>query len=206
MRVPPEITYRGIEKTDAIERLIHEKAAKLDEVHDGVVSCRIALEKRQESQRSGSPYRVRIVTRVPPGHELVVRRENSEGDMHDRLQTTVADAFNALRKQLIKLKEKQQGDVKSHPEQETVGYVVRLFREEGYGFLRTPEGEELYFHRNSVLNDDFDRVEIGSGVRYFPRAGEKGPQASTVQIVDKPGVRASRIPEAHLEPPEGWKP
>ncbi len=206
MRVPPEITYRGIEKTDAIERLILEKAAKLDEIHDSVISCRIALEKTQEFQRTGSPYRVRIVTRVPPGHELVVRRENSEGEMHDRLQTTINDAFNALRKQLIKLKEKQQGDVKTHPMQELVGYVVRLFPEEGFGFIRTSEGQELYFHRNSVLRDDFERLKIGSGVRYFPSAGEKGPQASTVQIVDKPGVRAARTPDTNVEQPEGWKP
>ena len=57
--------------------------------------------------------------------------------------------------------------------------------------LRVPPGRELYFHRNSVLNDDFDRLEIGTGVRFVPGAGDEGPKATTVQIVDKPGANGS---------------
>jgi cold shock CspA family protein/ribosome-associated translation inhibitor RaiA len=207
MEIPPEITFRDVDKTDADEQLILEKNAKLDEIYDGIVSCRVAVEKMQEHQRSGSPYRIRIALRVPPGHELVVRRESGEGKMHERLETVVTDAFDAVRRQLIKLKDKQQGDVKSHPKQEQlVGHVVRLFTDQGYGFIRTTEGGELYFHRNSVLHDDFERLEIGTGVRYFPREGEEGPQASTVQIVDKPGVRTGRTADSEAEPPQGWKP
>ena len=206
MEVPPEITFRGIEKNEAIEELVLEKVAKLDEIYEGIVSCRIALEKVQEFQRSGNPYRVRIVARVPPGHERVVRQEPGKSDMHDPLEIVVNEAFNALRRQLIKVKEKQQGDVKVHPKQELIGYVVRLFPERGYGFIKTLEGRELYFHRNSVLKDDFERLEIGTGVRYFPEDGKEGPQASTIQIVDKPGVQAARTPDSNLELPEDWKP
>jgi cold shock CspA family protein/ribosome-associated translation inhibitor RaiA len=206
MEVPPEVTFRGIDKDDSIEQLVLEKAAKLDDIHEKIISCRVAVEKVQEHQRSGNPYRVRIVTRVPPGHELVVRQEPGKSDMHEPLQTIVNNAFNALRRQLLKLKEKQQGDVKSHPTQDLIGYVVRLFPEKGYGFIKTAEGRELYFHENSVLQKDFERLEIGTGVRYFPQDGEKGPQASTVQIVDKPGVRAAKTPDRHVEMPEDWKP
>ncbi len=46
----------------------------------------------------------------------------------------------------------------------------------------------LYFHKNSVLGDEFERLEPGTGVRYVEEQGEKGPQASTIQIMDKPGV------------------
>jgi cold shock CspA family protein/ribosome-associated translation inhibitor RaiA len=206
MEIPPEITFRGINKDDAIEQLVLEKAAKLDDIYEGIISCRVALEKVQEHQRSGNPYRVRIVTRVPPGKELVVKQEPTKGEMHEPLQVVVNNAFNTLRRQLVKLKDKQHGDVKSHPTQELVGYVVRLFRDQGYGFIKTNEGRELYFHQNSVLNKDFDRLEIGTGVRYFPEEGEKGPQASTIQIVDKPGVRASKTLNSNLELPEDWKP
>jgi len=65
--------------------------------------------------------------------------------------------------------------------------IHQLFPEEGYGFLRTVDTQdEIYFHRNSVLHDDFDRLAIGLGVRYAAELGEKGPQATSVQIVDKP--------------------
>jgi cold shock CspA family protein len=71
------------------------------------------------------------------------------------------------------------------------GLVVRLFMDQGYGFLRSADEEEIYFHRNSVLHDDFPRLTVGTEVRYEPSVGEMGPQASTVQIVNKPGKRES---------------
>ncbi len=81
--------------------------------------------------------------------------------------------------------------------------VVRLFREEGYGFLRALDGREIYFHRNAVLNDDFDRLVVGAGVRFDEGLGEEGPQASTVQIVDKPGGHVSGVGDGVVEPPPG---
>ena len=72
-----------------------------------------------------------------------------------------------------------------------IAFVIRLFPYEDHGFIRTREGRELYFHRNSVLNDEFDKLGIGTGVCFVAEAGGKGPQASTVQIVDKPRVRAA---------------
>ncbi|MFO7687627.1 MAG: HPF/RaiA family ribosome-associated protein, partial [Desulfobacterales bacterium] len=206
MEVPPEITFRGLEKSPEIETHILKKAAKLDEIHPGIISCRVAVESEQEHQRSGSPYRVRVIVRIPPNKELVGRREPGAGKIDDRLQTAVTEAFNAVQRQLVKTKEMQQGKVKSAPAQELIGHVVRLFREEGYGFIRSVDGREIYFHKNAVLQNDFERLEIGTGVRYFPSEGEEGPQASTVQIVDKPGSRASKVGDPQVEPPEGWGP
>jgi cold shock CspA family protein len=205
MKVPLEISFRGVAKTEDMESLIREKAAKLEEVCSYLSSCSIALESPQEHQEAGNPFRVRISMRVPPGHELVVKRESSRGDMHDELPTVVRDAFQAARRQLQELTERQRDEVKTHPEQEAAAVVVRLFREEGYGFLKTIDGRELYFHRNSVLHDDFDRLEIGTGVSFMEEAGEKGPQASSVQIVDKPGAHVPEQEESEVEPPAGWK-
>jgi cold shock CspA family protein len=65
------------------------------------------------------------------------------------------------------------------------GIVEKLF-EEGYGFLRElGDDRQVYFHRNSVQHDDFERLAIGTEVRFTPREGDDGPQASSVQIVDK---------------------
>lgn len=199
-----EVSFRDVEKNEFIEKLIREKANKLEQVCNELISCRVAVEKPQEHQRTGNPFRVRIDMTVP-GKEFVATRESSKGEMHSVLSRIVRDAFDAARRQLREYKKKQQGKVKVHPEQETVALVVKLFRDKGYGFLKTPEGVELYFHRHSILHDDFDRLEIGTAVRYVMEAGEKGPQASTVQIVDKPGARLSKIKEAEVEPPLGWE-
>jgi cold shock CspA family protein/ribosome-associated translation inhibitor RaiA len=206
MEVPPEITFRGLDKTDEIEAHIRGRADKLDDIHPGIISCRVAVEKDQEHQRSGSPFRVRVVVRIPPGKELVVRRETGKGEIGERLQAVITEVFDAVQRQLVKTKDKLQGKVKSSPEQEVNGHVVRLFRGEGYGFIRSVDGQEVYFHRNAVLHDGFERIEIGTGVRFVAAQGEEGPQASTVQIADKPGRRAAAVDDPQVDLPDGWKP
>jgi cold shock CspA family protein len=61
---------------------------------------------------------------------------------------------------------------------------VRLFPEDGFGFLEAPDGREVYFHRNSVL-EGFETLEVGSEVRFAEEQGIEGPQASTVSLVGK---------------------
>lgn len=186
MQVPLEISYRGVEKTDALDDLIRTKADKLNQFCDYIVSCRIAIEQPQKHQQTGNPYRVRIDMRVPPGKELVVTRDSTGGDMHVGVDTVIRDAFDAAYRQLTKLTAIQDGEVKAHADSEAQAFIVRIFPEEGYGFIKANDGREFYFHRNSVLNDEFDGLQIGTGVRFVEEMGEKGPQASTVQVTDKP--------------------
>ncbi len=186
MNLPLEITFRDVPKTPEMEDLIREKVDKLEEIFDHISSCRVAIETRQHAQNKGRPYRIRIDITVPPGHEIVVVREPSKGDMHSDLAAEIRDAFLAARRRLTDLKEKQRGDVKAHPEQEARAIVDRLFPGQGTGFLRTLDGRDIFFHRNSVLHDEYDRLDVGTGVWFLEEPGEKGPQASTVRIVDHP--------------------
>ena len=192
MTVPLELTFRNVTKTEALEDLINQKVEKLEQVCDYMTSCRVVVEQPQKHQQTGSPYRIRIAINVPPGHEVVVRREASEGDIHDPLPQIIRDAFDTARRKLKRLVEKQRADVKVQTDQENQAIVTKVFRDEGYGFLRGVDGKEVYFHRNSVINNDFDRIDVGTGVRYVNAIGEKGPQATTVQIVDKPGARINK--------------
>jgi cold shock CspA family protein len=187
-----EITFRGVTRTDSLEKLIYDEASSLEKVCDYMISGSIAVEKPHRHPRSGNPYRVRIGIRIPHNPELVVTRESGEGEMHDSLAKVLRSAFKSMRRQLKKLVEKQRYETKIHPDQQAAAVVQKLFPIEGYGFLKTIEGREIYFHKNSVLHGDFERLEIGTGVRYVEEAGREGPQASTVQIEDKPGSRMIR--------------
>jgi len=51
--------------------------------------------------------------------------------------------------------------------------------------IATPDGRELYFHRNSLVADDYDQLQLGAQVPFSEEMGEEGPQASSVQIVGK---------------------
>lgn len=113
MRVPIEITYRNVLKSDAIEKLIYEKADKLNDFHDNIVSCRISIDQHQESKSSGNRYHVHIGVRVPPGKELVVRQKSAEEGSNESIRTVITEAFKTISRQLKKLKQKQRGMVKT---------------------------------------------------------------------------------------------
>jgi cold shock CspA family protein len=81
------------------------------------------------------------------------------------------------------------GAVKQHDGPPTAT-VARLDPSGEYGFLETGDGREIYFHCNSVLDAGFSRLTVGSRVSFIEAAGEKGPQASTVKLLGKHGLRA----------------
>ncbi|HXV83987.1 MAG TPA: HPF/RaiA family ribosome-associated protein [Candidatus Binatia bacterium] len=185
MQIPLELTFRNVRKDPQIEALIQRQVAKLETICPHMVSCRVSVEKPQEHQRSGNPFRVRIKLTVPPEHELTAVRNAGEGDLHEPLPAVVRRAFQAARQQLKKLVAKQQQRVKIHSDQQVGGFIARLFPDQGYGFIENLEGREIYFHRNSLTGNEFDALEVGTGVRWTEQEGEKGPQASSVHIVDQ---------------------
>lgn len=54
-----------------------------------------------------------------------------------------------------------------------------------YGIIETPDSRQIYFHRNSLLNVNFDDLNIGDSVHFTEHMGEKGPQASSVHLEGK---------------------
>jgi cold shock CspA family protein len=205
MQVPLEISFRDVEKTAGLESMIRRQAEKLERVAGRIVSCRIAVEKAQYHFTTGTPYRVRLDLRVPPGHELVIRREPGEGGPRDDLLKILLQVFGSARRRLQGLHQRQRGRTKTHAVvQENLGYVVRLFPRSGYGFLRSRDGREIYFHRHSLINEDFDRLDVGAAVRFVEENGRDGPQASTVQVVEPPMVRSKDVPKTLVPRPMGW--
>ncbi|PSN17539.1 DNA-binding protein [filamentous cyanobacterium CCP5] len=207
MQVPLDIMYRDVEKTDALETLIRSKVDKLEEVCDHIIGCHVAVGKAHENPDHGSPYLVRVDVTVPPGHEITTTKNPAESVQYVPLETVIRDAFEATRRQLVELVDRQQDQVKSHPEQSVAGIVIKLMPQNNYGFLKTVDGREVYFHRNSVLQNDYDRLTVGTGVQFFLSEGINGPQASTVRIISKPGVRSEKAEDqaAPVEPPAGWQ-
>lgn len=189
MDVPLEISCPDFEMTDTIRTLVHDLSGELERLCDHITSCRVTIEMPQKHQEAGNPLEVRVETHIPPRHHLVVKRHTGEMEMHADLVTVLNDAFAAMERQVKKIDDIQRGEVKSHPQQEANAFVTKLLPEQECGFLESTGGQEVYFHRHSVVNDEYDRLSVGTGVHYVEASGTNGPQASTVKIVNKPGVR-----------------
>ncbi len=134
---------------------------------------RLALKDEEE------PEETQLIGRSP-----VPRR----GIREEPLPALIRRSFDSARRELEKVVDRQRGEVKAHPQQQTQAVVEKIFREQKYGFLRTLDGQQVYFHKNSVLHKHWERLTVGTAVRYTPEMGDKGLQASTVEPVDKPGA------------------
>ncbi len=183
MQQPLQITYRDFPRSDALDADIRDKAAKLEQFYDRIMACRVVVEAPHSHHHKGNLFHIRIDLTVP-GSELVVKRAPKEHHAHEDPYVAVRDAFDAARRQLQDYARKQRGKVKSH-ETPSHGKVSEIIPMQDFGRIQGSNGKDIYFHRNSVIEGDFDSLKIGDEVWFSEEAGEDGLQASTVHIVGK---------------------
>ncbi|HYL22408.1 MAG TPA: HPF/RaiA family ribosome-associated protein [Gemmatimonadales bacterium] len=171
--LPIQISLRNLTLSPEVEADIRERAAGLRLYDDRILGCRVTVEVPNRRHREGSLHHVRIDLTIPGG-ELVVRRRP-----HEDLRTAVQIAFNAARRRLQDYARRRRGAVKAHEPRPTAR-VAEYYPLGGYGFLETVDGRKIYFDAHSVVDGGFDRLDVGTEVRFTEEAGDKGPQASTV--------------------------
>lgn len=196
MQLPLQITFRHAPSSPGIEALIRERAEELDRFFERIISCRVAVECQHARHRQGNLFRIRVDLKVP-GREIVVGRDPAANRGHEDVHVAIRDAFDAAQRLLEDHARQMRRDVKLHAVPDH-GRVVRLLPEKNCGFILTADGNELYFHRNSVANDGFDKLALGDEVRFVAQHAEspEGPQASTVVPLGKhhlPPVEAVRV-------------
>jgi ribosomal subunit interface protein len=108
MQTPLQITVRGTDHSDALEKHIRDKVDKLEEFFDHITSCRVVVELPHKHQHQGKQFNVRIDIGVP-GSEIVVNRDHAE-DVYVALR----DSFDAAKRKLEDYARKIRGDVKTH--------------------------------------------------------------------------------------------
>jgi len=177
MQSPLKITTRDIPSSAAIEAQIQRKAEKLNKVYRHIIACHVVMDLEQKHRHQGKIYNVRIDLTVPGG-ELPVTRNSAEN-----AYVAIRDAFAAARRRVEEYAELQKGDGKAghFAKIPLCGRVVRIFSDQGYGFIETEDGDEVYFHR-SVVKPAFQQLTIGLPVHFLEEMGEKGLQASRVRL------------------------
>lgn len=61
------------------------------------------------------------------------------------------------------------------------GVIKRLIRDRGFGFIRSQDGQEVFFHRSALENLDFDGLREGEKVDFEMERGNKGLRAAHVR-------------------------
>jgi cold shock CspA family protein len=182
---PTEVSFRNMDHSDAVEADVRKEIAGLERFYDRLHYCRVMVEALHRHHHKGHLYDVHITLGVP-GPDIQVSRTGPRDHAHEDVYVAVRDSFRAATRMLEDHVRKTTGKVKGH-ETPLHGTVARMSLREGYGFITTTDGLEVYFHKNSVVDGKFADLEAGAEVRLVIAEGEgvKGPQASTVKPIGK---------------------
>lgn len=188
MEVPVQIDFQGMHADEAVRGTMLKQVAVLEQRFGRITSCRVVIKAPSERHRTGGLYEVNIRLSLPQGREVDIGRTAVEDPRHADLAFAINDAFKRARRRLSDHSRRMRGHVKVHEPQPTAT-VSRIDAAGEFGFMETSDGREIYFHRNSLLNGDFAKLSPGVRVTFCEEAGEKGPQASTVKLLGKHGMR-----------------
>ncbi len=109
MQVPPDIRFRNMEPSAAVEADVQDQIAKLEEVYDRITSCQVVITAPHQQAPTGEPYHVRIYLAVPQ-HDIVVDRDPGDRLAHQKdVDSAIHDAFQAARRQLVEVRDKLRG-------------------------------------------------------------------------------------------------
>jgi cold shock CspA family protein/ribosome-associated translation inhibitor RaiA len=202
MQTEPRIVFDDIPIDEAVRTAAVEHVAELEQFHDRITACTVVIALPHRRHERGSLYSVRIDL-VVPGGQIVVNRDHHDNHAHEDVFVALRDAFDAARRRLEDHVRRMRGVEKIHASR-AVGFVARLFPLRGYGFIETPDGREIYFHRHAVLNDRFDAIEPGWEVEFAEESGEQGPQAASVWVVHiggRPKLHEPGLPAGEIRGP-----
>ena len=142
--VPTQVTFRGLDVSDALEADIRDRVAWLERFYPGIVRCHVLVEQPHRHRHDGRHFHIRIDLTVPGRDPIVITHEPSlharvkdaEGEVerkqseiepvHRYAHVAVREAFDVARRHLEDVAREQRGVVKTHvpPEEEAPEDVV----------------------------------------------------------------------------------
>jgi hypothetical protein len=187
MERPLQISFKEMESSGFLERLIRKRVDRLERSHPNVIGCRVVVEVAHRGGASGKPP-IGIAAEIEvPGHKKIVAKgESDRREKKDDRNAVINRVFDAAQRQLESLADVQSGTVKQHGSVGETGAIAQLFPAEGYGLVEVKGAPNLYFTRNAVGGGAFDELQVGTMV-LVTRAtteGPMGPQASSVKLLD----------------------
>jgi ribosome-associated translation inhibitor RaiA len=108
MQIPTEITFHGVDHSDAAEAAVRRWVARLEHMYDRLTKCEVTISQPHKRHRHGREFTVGVVLSVP------ARDVVSTHGRHEDIYVAIADAFRAARRQLHDEVELGRGFVKTN--------------------------------------------------------------------------------------------
>ncbi len=169
-----QIESRNVVMAPRWKTEIESRMADLQAGHDDLIHGRVTLTKNPHHKKAVNVAEALVVVTLPGRHTLTARKEDKT------FEEAIRAAFAAVDTELRKYREKRATHDVRIPPVPTRGVICKLFPKEGYGFILQEGGGEVYFHRNALHGLRFEDLTDGTEVALNVEAGDKGPQATTV--------------------------
>lgn len=185
MRIDPILSFKDVRPSKSLREFIQKRISRLERFYNELISCRVRVElsQRKPQGTSSNPFFHVSVDLGVPGKTLVANHDHTLQHELDTPYIAVSDAFNSIERQLKRRNQRRRFSPRKSRHNLAHASISRIFYQDGYGFIQTPENREIYFHENSILDFNFKDLRVGDEVRYFEERGDNGPQASSVHLV-----------------------
>lgn len=95
-----EITFHGVEKSEAIEARVREKIDWLEGHFSRITHCRVVIEAPHRRGTKGTIYHVKVEVSLPGHAPVVVGNDRELNHAHEDIYVAIRDSFNAARRRL----------------------------------------------------------------------------------------------------------
>jgi ribosome-associated translation inhibitor RaiA len=106
---PVDVVFRNLQRSDAVEARIRERAEELAVFDPRLQHCRVVVDLPHRHHKQGARFRVRIELSVP-GSKCLLVEHGPVPDVHQAIQ----DGFESAKRRLKALNERRRGAVKRH--------------------------------------------------------------------------------------------
>ena len=69
-------------------------------------------------------------------------------------------------------------------QQKQTGTVKWFKNAKGYGFATNEAGEDVFVHHNDIIGEGFKTLATGQKIQFIQTEGEKGLQATQIEVVE----------------------
>ena len=183
--IDTKIQFLDFARSEAVESVIWEHIESLEKLNNQIMSCHVVISRPHRKQHQGRIFHIKLRMHLP-GTEIIVDKDPGKNHAHEDVYVAIRDAFWAARRKVEDFMRIRSGIVKQKV-RPTHGKIIRILYGEECGFLISEDSREIYFHRNSILNEKFEDLKVGQEVRFSESLGDNGPQVSSMELVGQSG-------------------
>ena len=115
MEREPQITFKNIATSEALEQLIRERIERLEKFHSHIVGCRVVVEEPHSSpERGKAALAISVEVDIAGRPRIVVKRSEEQHEAKGDRYAFMNWAFDAVQRQLEDTAAKQNREVKRH--------------------------------------------------------------------------------------------